>query len=86
MNEVTLLIGGKSIHAQDERTFDRIDPMKRNVATRSAAASVPTLILPSNPQQRHLSHGQPLARDDAGNSSCGPLTYCSRISLISFNG
>ena len=31
MNEVTLLIGGKSIKAQDERTFDRIDPMKRNV-------------------------------------------------------
>ncbi len=40
MNEVTLLIGGKSIKAQEERTFDRIDPMKRNVATRSAAASV----------------------------------------------
>ena len=40
MNEVTLLIGGKSIQAQDERTFDRIDPMKRNAATRSAAASV----------------------------------------------
>ena len=40
MNEVSLLIGGQSVPAQDGRTFDRIDPVKRTVATRAAAASV----------------------------------------------
>jgi vanillin dehydrogenase len=40
MNEVQLLIGGKSIPSQSGRTCDRIDPVKHTVATRSAAASV----------------------------------------------
>lgn len=40
MNEVKLLVAGKSIASQSGRTFDRIDPVKRTVATRAAAASV----------------------------------------------
>jgi len=40
MNEVTLLVDGKSTPAQNARTFERIDPVKRSAATRSAAASV----------------------------------------------
>ena len=40
MNEVQLLIAGKSVPSQSGRTFDRIDPVKRTVATRAAAASV----------------------------------------------
>lgn len=40
MNEVNLLIGGKSVPSQSGRTFDRIDPVKGTVATRAAAASV----------------------------------------------
>jgi len=40
MNEVQLLIDGKSVPSQSGRTFDRIDPVKRTVATRAAAASV----------------------------------------------
>jgi vanillin dehydrogenase len=40
MNEVTLLINGKSVPAQNGRTFERIDPVKRSAATRAAAASV----------------------------------------------
>ncbi len=39
MNEVSLLIGGESVDAKDGQTFDRIDPVKRSVATRAAAAS-----------------------------------------------
>src|SRR5690349_204810 len=40
MNDVTLLIDGKSVNAKNGRTFERIDPIKRNVATRAAAATV----------------------------------------------
>jgi acyl-CoA reductase-like NAD-dependent aldehyde dehydrogenase len=39
MNEVSLLIGGKAARAESGRTFDRIDPVKRSIATRAAAAS-----------------------------------------------
>jgi len=39
MNDVSLLIAGKSVPSQDARTFDRIDPVKRTVASRVAAAS-----------------------------------------------
>ncbi len=45
MNEVALLINGKSVPAQNGRTFDRIDPVKRSAATRAAAASVPDVDL-----------------------------------------
>ncbi|MFZ0393438.1 MAG: aldehyde dehydrogenase [Terracidiphilus sp.] len=40
MNEVQLLIGGKAVPSESGRTYDRIDPVKRTVATRAAAASV----------------------------------------------
>ncbi len=40
MNEVKLLIGGKKTAARDNRTFNRIDPVKGTIATRAAAASV----------------------------------------------
>jgi acyl-CoA reductase-like NAD-dependent aldehyde dehydrogenase len=40
MNEVSLLIGGKSVAAQAGRTFDRIDPIRGTATTRAAAASV----------------------------------------------
>ena len=40
MNEVQLLIDGKSVPSESSRTYDRIDPVKRTVATRAAAASV----------------------------------------------
>jgi len=40
VNEVSLLIGGKSVAAKDGRSFDRIDPVKQAIATRAAAASV----------------------------------------------
>ncbi len=40
MNEVTLLIGGKSLAAQSGRFYDRIDPVKNAVATRAPAAGV----------------------------------------------
>ena len=39
MNEVALLIGGKSLPAQSERTFHRINPVQRSPATQAAAAS-----------------------------------------------
>jgi acyl-CoA reductase-like NAD-dependent aldehyde dehydrogenase len=39
MSDVTLLIDGKSIPAQSGRTYERIDPVKRTVAARAAAAS-----------------------------------------------
>lgn len=39
MNEVTLLIDGKSLPAQNQRTFHRIDPVKQRPATQAAAAS-----------------------------------------------
>lgn len=45
MNEVSLLIGGKSVRAKDGRTFDRTDPVKRTVATRAAAASAADAML-----------------------------------------
>ncbi len=38
MNEVTLLIDGQSLPAQNGRSFQRIDPVKRSTATRAAAA------------------------------------------------
>jgi vanillin dehydrogenase len=40
MNEVSLLIGGKSVSAQSGRTFERIDPVKGAATTRAAAAGV----------------------------------------------
>jgi acyl-CoA reductase-like NAD-dependent aldehyde dehydrogenase len=40
MNDVTLLIGGKSLPSQGGRTFQRIDPIKRSAATRAAAAAI----------------------------------------------
>jgi vanillin dehydrogenase len=40
MNDVALLIGGKSVNAKNGQTFERMDPVKRNVATRAAAATV----------------------------------------------
>jgi vanillin dehydrogenase len=40
MNEVALLIGGKSLEAQSGRTFHRIDPVKQLITTEAAAASV----------------------------------------------
>jgi vanillin dehydrogenase len=39
MNEVALLSGGKSIPAQDGRSFHRTDPVKQRPATQAAAAS-----------------------------------------------
>ena len=39
MNEVQLLIGGKSLAAADGRTFERKDPVHGSVVTRAAAAS-----------------------------------------------
>jgi vanillin dehydrogenase len=39
VNETTLLIDGKSVPAQSGRTFQRIDPVKRSVATQAAAAN-----------------------------------------------
>lgn len=48
MNEVRLLVAGKSVTSQDERTFDRIDPVKRTIATRAAAASVADVDLAVN--------------------------------------
>ena len=38
MNEVTLLIDGQALPAQNGRSFQRIDPVKRSTATRAAAA------------------------------------------------
>lgn len=40
MNDVTLLIDGKSAPAQDGGTFDRVDPVKGSAASRAAAAKV----------------------------------------------
>jgi len=40
MNEVMLLIGGKSTAAEQGRSFSRIDPVKNVVASNAAAASV----------------------------------------------
>jgi vanillin dehydrogenase len=40
MNEVQLLIDGNSVPSQSGKTCDRIDPVKRTVASRAAAASV----------------------------------------------
>jgi acyl-CoA reductase-like NAD-dependent aldehyde dehydrogenase len=40
MNEVSLLIGGASLHAGDGRTFQRIDPVRRIAVTQAGAASV----------------------------------------------
>jgi acyl-CoA reductase-like NAD-dependent aldehyde dehydrogenase len=40
MNEVQLLIDGKSVPAADGRTFERKDPVKGTVATRAAAAGI----------------------------------------------
>ena len=40
MNEVKLLIGGKSTAAHADRSFDRIDPVKGTIATKAAAATV----------------------------------------------
>ncbi|HKF46412.1 MAG TPA: aldehyde dehydrogenase [Terracidiphilus sp.] len=38
MNEVSLLIGGRSVPASSGRWFERIDPVKKSPATRAAAA------------------------------------------------
>lgn len=40
MNDVQLLIGGKSAPAADGRTFERKDPVKGTTATRAAAAGI----------------------------------------------
>ena len=40
MNQVKLLIGGKDCNASDEATFERINPVTGEVATRAAAATV----------------------------------------------
>ena len=40
MNEVALLIGGKSLPAQSRRFYDRMNPVKNTVATWAAAAGV----------------------------------------------
>jgi vanillin dehydrogenase len=40
MNDVALLIGGKTLPAKSRRTFQRIDPIKRSATTQAAAASV----------------------------------------------
>jgi acyl-CoA reductase-like NAD-dependent aldehyde dehydrogenase len=40
MNEVALLINGQSLPAQSDRTFQRIDPVKRCAVTQAAAATV----------------------------------------------
>ena len=40
MFETSLLIGGKDVAAKDSKTFDRINPVTGEVATRAAAASV----------------------------------------------
>jgi acyl-CoA reductase-like NAD-dependent aldehyde dehydrogenase len=40
MNEVKLLIGGKGCDASDKATFDRINPVTGEVATRAAAATL----------------------------------------------
>ena len=39
MNEVALLIGGKSTPGLEGRSFDRIDPVKGSAATKAAAAT-----------------------------------------------
>ncbi len=40
MNDVALLIGGKSAAAEDGRSFNRIDPVKGSPASKAAAATV----------------------------------------------
>ncbi len=40
MNEVALLINGVSLPAEDGRVFQRVDPVKRSIATQAARASV----------------------------------------------
>ena len=40
MNDVALLIGGKTLPAQSGRTYQRIDPVKQSAATQAAAAGV----------------------------------------------
>src|SRR5665213_1107058 len=40
MKTAELLIGGRSVAAQNGRTYDRIDPFTGEIATRAAAASV----------------------------------------------
>ena len=39
MNQIQLLIGGKDRDASDGATFDRINPVTGEVATRAAAAT-----------------------------------------------
>ena len=50
MNEVKLLIGGQERAAGDGATFDRINPVTGEVATRAAAATLAMPLAPRPPR------------------------------------
>ena len=70
MNDVALLIDGKSATAQDGGSFDRIDPVKGSVASKAAAARALMCGRQWRRRQTHFRSGPTWAQAGVANCCC----------------
>jgi len=58
MNQINLLLENQDVQAIDGVTFERLNPMTGEVATRAAGPKSPTSSAQPMPPRRHFRHGR----------------------------